>query len=404
MDSLLAVWNAIVQETEREQVQEGPKAGLVRNFLIDDFYYRESAFAAKIFATEYLRTKKYIYKERAIASLKALQEIIAQLNISEGVNEPMWTPRGVRFRKGSIPATILLLCSIEETARLLHYDFEYDLEGVLDFLELCYLGSGRFYHDRIDKNQKAHRLHVTNTSAMAYFFLQMAKQRDIKSEFYQQEIDKIERAILYSQRSDGFWPYIEPNILQRVFYRFSNFYPDILNKVYDLILKDRSIYFGDALHHVIILYFYVKGRGINPATLTQWEKIKISKGWAFVKSKLKTRPGNQICFDFSWEPRPRSFRYCNFIDASTYFYILNLLPYLRKLDIITQKEKEKISTGIINYIADNLLAIGTPAIRAYDGDDDALQYIIPRPSESVFDKGFYLADMVLEGVNREDIS
>ena len=45
---------------------------------------------------------------KAIMALDALQKIFDKKDIKDGIDEPNWTPRGVRYRKGSIPATILL--------------------------------------------------------------------------------------------------------------------------------------------------------------------------------------------------------------------------------------------------------------------------------------------------------
>ena len=65
MDSLLHIWTKIVHETEKSQVLEGESRGLVHNFLINGFYHRETAFAAKLFAAEYRRTGRVSFqKER----------------------------------------------------------------------------------------------------------------------------------------------------------------------------------------------------------------------------------------------------------------------------------------------------------------------------------------------------
>jgi len=405
MDSLISIWEKIVKECETEQIQDGQHKGLIRNFLIDGFYYRETAFATKIFATEYLRTKKEVYLEKSKMALDALSKIFAEKNIIEGIDEPNWTPRGVKVRKGSIPATILLLYAIDDTTKLIEYEFKYDASTILDYLSLCYIGNGRFYHDKIDKKNKAHKYHVVNTTAMAYVFLQLSYQNGVKSFFYDNEIKKIENAILKSQRSDGFWNYIEPSIIQKAFWKTSKFLPTVGIKLYNRLLGDRSILFGDAVHHVVCCYYFLAGKSKVSQFLSVREKRHVENSWIFIKKSLKEYKQNHIIFDFSWEPKPRSLRYCNFIDSSTYFYILDFLNYLKQFGIIDQEEKQRYTNGILNHIESNLLSRDIPSIKAYEGPDEILQNIIPRPSETVFDKGFFLSNVVLERLcKKKDIT
>ncbi|OPY14622.1 MAG: hypothetical protein A4E66_00345 [Syntrophus sp. PtaB.Bin001] len=401
MSSLLKVWEKIVAESEEAQIAEGEKKGLVKNFLLDDVYLRESAFAAKIFATEYIRTCDEKFLQKAKMALDALQKIFNEKDMTQGLEEPTWTPRGIRLRKGSIPATIILLYAIDETTKLIDYKFIYNIKAILDYLALCYLGNGKFYHDKVDRNNKGHKFHVVNTTAMSYLFLQMAKSKDITNSFYRQEIKKIEKAIKRSQRADGFWSYFEPNIFQKFLWFFSPMIPDIVLKIYNKIMEDRSIFFGDALHHVVSIYYFLAAKNEVASTLGHGEKEMLTRGWSFIKNDLKERCDKEIYFDFSWEPKPKSLRYCNFIDTSTYFYILNLLRLLVKYTIVTENEREHYTNGIVNHIAKNLMSNTTPSIRAYEGSMDIIQNIIPRPSESIFDKGFLISSLVLDSIGSD---
>ncbi len=397
MSALLKIWEAIVKEAEQAQIQEGDKKGLVKNFLINDVYLRESAFAAKIFATEYKRTNDEKYFQKAIIALDALQEIFDTKDIKDGIDEPNWTPRGVRYRKGSIPATILLLYAVEETCGLIGYEFRYDIKSVVDYLEFCYLGNGKFYHDKVDKSNKSHQYHVVNTTAMAYFFLQLAKSKGIGTEFYQKEIKNIERAIVRSQRADGFWSYIEPNLYQKLFWKIHKSLPSIAIKIYNKILGDRSIFFGDAMHNVIVPYYSLKGIEVGNVGIALNVNIGLRKGLKFIESKM-IHDNENIKFDFSWEPKPSHLRYCGFISTSTYFYILDFYILLLKHNIVTAKKYEEVKNGLVSYISKTLVQQQSPCINPYQDGEEFLHNIMPRPAESVFDKGFLLSNLILKEI------
>lgn len=399
MNSLLNIWGKIISECEQGQVLDGKYKGLVRNFLINGFYYRESAFAAKIFAVEYLRTKKEIYLNRAEMALNCLQKILKENDITQGLDEPMWTPRGVKYRKGSIPSTIIFLYSIEEATKLINYDFKYESNKIIDYLSSCYLGRGRFYHDKIAKNNKSHKMHVINTTAMAYYFLELSHSKGINSNFYESEIKIIENSILRSQRGDGFFSYIEPNNLQRIYWNFSKILPSIITKIYNKVLNDSSIFFGDAIHHVITLYYFLVAKRQASKRLSNYEVSVIKKGWQFIRSNLQEYQKGYIRFDFSWEPKPNSLRYCNFIDTSTYFYILDLLRLLEFFGLIEDDIRHYYTNGILNHIETKLLSDNRPSILPYEGSEEIIQNIIPRPSESVFDKGFFLSNVMAHELN-----
>ena len=128
--------------------------------------------------------------------------------------------------------------------------------------------------------------------------------------------------------------------------------------------------------------------------MDQYSKKSIQKGWKFIVSKLKKNRKGQIYFDFSWEPKPTNPRWCNFIDTSTYFYILDLLFYLCKLNIISNNEYEEYMEGFLKYIYENLIQDKVPTIKPYQDGEDILHYIMPRPSESIFDKGFFLSNVI----------
>lgn len=397
MDNLLKIWKAIVKETETSQESEGFYKGLVKNFLINGFYYRETAFAAKIFAAEFKRTKDEKFLQRAQWAIQSIQRLFNKKKIIDGLDDPVLTPRGLRYRRGSIPATILLLESILETIKIISYKFEFNKPDLVSYLKKCYIGKGRFYHDVIeDEKRKYH--HIINTTAMAYFSLEfLSKDSEVKNQdFYKKEISKIRKAIISSVRSDGFFPYIEPHRFQRLFFLLSKFIPRKIIKLYDRILKDCSIFFGDAIHHTISIYYLLKSMKYTNKRPTDRELKVITKSWLFIRKNLKEYQNGYMLFDFSWEPKPDSYRHCNFIDTTTYFYILDLLRYLNHFSIISSEELLKYRNGIINHIAQKLLVNDVPSINAYEGDEEIKEKIIPRPSETVFNKGALIAETVIE--------
>lgn len=390
---LQEIWSRIVKETKEAQILSGPNKGLVKNFLINDFYYRESAFAATIFATEYIRTGNKEYLNRAWLALERLQKILQYW--SNGLDEPMWTPRGIRYRKGSIPATIIFLYAIENASELVNYEIEYDMRSIIEYLEKCYLGKGRFYHDKVYPNKKYPS--IINTTSMAYFFLEFARSKDIYTEFYKREIDKIKRFIFNSQREDGFFPYVEPKLFQKIIFKFRKFYPEKLLEIYNFLYRDNSVFFGDAIHHVVTLYYYLLGVSYRGFNLKNNEKKMLFKGFEFIRKCLKKNDDGSIYFDFSWEPKPKYLRYCNFRDTSTYFYLIDLIRLFKKFNLFSEDEYFYYIGGFIKYIYNNLLQDKIPAIKPYQQEDEIFHLIMPRPSESIFDKGFFLSKLLLEG-------
>jgi hypothetical protein len=46
-----------------------------------------------------------------------------------------------------------------------------------------------------------------------------------------------------------------------------------------------------------------------------------------------------------------------------------------------------------------LLQNKIPSINPYQGGEDFIHLIMPRPSESIFDKGFFLSNLVLDNLD-----
>jgi len=395
--NLLEIWERIILKVEANLLfAENLETGLARNYIINDYYLRESAFAAKILGTEFCRTKNKIYYQKASQLIEKCKEIVAKTTLQDGFNEPQWTPRGVRYRKGSIPATTLFLTSLRDATDLLGIPLIYDEKSIVTFLMNCYLGNGRFYHDKIDKHIRNHQNHIINTTSMAYNYFQSTSQQTKESCDLKEIIKPMEQAIFLSQRQDGFWPYVEPNKSQKFFFGISSYLPEPLIKIYNRSLQDKSIFFGDAIHNIITLYYFLKGKLWGNCEFSADDMKLINLGWNFINSHLIAENSSQIRFDFSWEPKPHSLRYCNFIDTSTYFYILSIMVPLQKIEVLTKEEANKIKNGIINHIYFNLLSDEKQCISAFEGDQEIIDKIMPRASESIYDKGYLLSTVILD--------
>ncbi|MBW2028505.1 MAG: hypothetical protein JRJ31_05450 [Deltaproteobacteria bacterium] len=396
MSSLSQIWTCIVQEALDSQVLDGEKRGLINNFLLDQPYYRETSAAAKIFATQYILTGERIFHERASMALRAIENIVNNSTLRNGIDEPFISPRGLRSRKGSIPATIILFEYAEEAAGLLHVQMNWDTDLFLSFIERCYLGGGRFYHDVIS-NCHSKYPHIINTSAMAYYFLQAINRDHDYGLIPQRVIPKTRERILSSARSDGFFPYIEPQVWQRAFFRIHRFFPLLFTKVFNRILGDHAIFFGDTLHHIVTIYYFMKASSIGDKALSNSQKRALQKSWHFIKNHLTEYKDTFIKIDFSWEPVPTCYRHANFVDTSAYFYLIDLLRYLPLHGLISRIEADYYVEGLSNHIRDRLLRPEhIPCIQAYEGRQEIIENIMPRPSESVFIKGALFSNTILE--------
>ena len=159
--------------------------------------------------------------------------------------------------------------------------------------------------------------------------------------------------------------------------------------------RDASIFFGDAVHHCLTLYYLVKSIALREPTNSCMQAI--TRGWAWIhKHLIKTKEGG-LRFDFNWEPTPTGFRYCNFRDTSTYFLILAMLPFLANVGII-EKDYHNIALDLLTHIESNLLESEGiyPSIKPYEGPREIIGFILPRVGEASAWKGALLAEFILE--------
>lgn len=392
-DALWIIWGRIVEELSLGQ-DKAPERylGHAMNPVVGAVYYRETAFAAKVFATEYKRTGDENWLRRAELSLGALQT----QNIYTGLDEPLWKPTGVVFKKGSIPATALLLCAFWNTMDLLEKNIEMEKwEDLISFLKRCYLKQGLFAHDEIRRQNKA-PLPVQNTSAMALFLMEVAYEKGIQDDFIINKRRQVLSCLLKGQRSDGFWPYIYPGYLQSSFFRFSLLRPYLKTRIFNLLYKgSKNILFGDSVHHCYVLYYLLQREFLNK----RGDSVDhIVAGWNWLKGRILEERGD-LRFDFDWEPAPQAPCYCNFRDTTTYFLIINIALFLEKRDLIKKEESHHIINGLLKHIEVFLLSVNEehfPCINPYEGPNEIIKNIFPRAAESVAWKGALLSDLILD--------
>lgn len=387
------LWDLIVKSVFTNQIIEGSNKGHFYNQIIDGIYFRETAFGAKVLATEWKRTGDVRFKESAERAYSSSYALLQSTSLSNGIDEPQVTFRGVKPRKGSIPATVLLVFALKEAAELLDKNLDLNLSDLSLYLSTCQISPGKFYHDKVDLNINNKKfLHVVNTSSMALLYYTNIVGTEYTNFDQTSLLSNLISNICKTQRSDGFWPYMEPNFLQKLLF------PHFLvlhNKTKQKFLSDKSIYFGDAVHHCITLDYLLKSVDFELGdTSSNLAKKAILKGWNFILKNLKKCSNNQIKFDFGWEPKPRQLRYCNFIDTSTYFYIMDIVNELMKAGFLSSDEASMYTSGICNYIIEQLVQDGS-VISPYDGPDDVYNKIIPRPAESIYDKGYLMSNLMI---------
>jgi len=394
MDSLNLIWNSIIKEVAQFQEDNGN----VKNSILGGYFLRETAFAAKLFLVQYKITKEKKYLKR---SQNALNAVLSNLKNTIKFDEPVWKPRGIGLRKGSLPATVMVFEALFETLELMeNTELYYEKNNLVDYIKSCKYNNGIFAHDEIvNKNYGGLRIKgfgVINTSAMALYLMSEVNQREGNNIFENKLIQQTYQQILNSQRDDGLWTYVFPlfwqKAMRKLYLKIPKRYAEALKSINNKIFKDSSIFFGDTIHHAIVIYYLLK----SDSNLSDMQINSIQKAWQFIEDKFIFLRDGSIKIDFSWEPKPISPRYCNFLDTTSYFIVLHLLNKMKCFGFIS-KNSDYIN-GLSKYVANSLLHSNkTPCISPYDGPEDIIANIFPRPAESVVHKGFLISDLILEG-------
>ena len=393
---LLNIWLRIRDELASLQDNAPDEfRGHVVNSISGSIYTRDTAFAAQVFATEYRRTGDEKWLLRSKAALNSLRK----MDIYGGLDEPIWNRYGWHFKKGSLATTGMLLDAVWEARNLVGLEYnESDVEWQLlaQYLESCLVHPGFFAHDTVRPG--SHPSVVLNTTAIALYLLEYMA---LKMGSSMPAIVR-KRALVYSvlskgQRMDGFWPYVYPGTMQQVSFRFPIIkslvrYLPIVRK-YFINNGDTSIYFGDAVHHCLVLYYLTKSLLLSGSD--NRFKSTLDSAWQWVYRKLLPFNGSLI-LDFNWEPEPTSPRYCNFRETSAYFLILATLPLLFKMRIVGDNYRD-ITLQLLTHIQYKLIEPEGvyPCIKPYEGPIKILRNILPRVGESVAWKGGCLSNIVL---------
>ncbi|RJR33286.1 MAG: hypothetical protein C4567_17045 [Deltaproteobacteria bacterium] len=397
MKAVFNIWNNITNEVMKHQDGD---TGILKNSIYSNMYYlRETAFAVKIFIVNYIITKNEEFLDRARLASKV---IITHLKNNIEFDEPVWHPRGIKFNKGSLPGTVMVYEALFEGLNLLEKNkktfIEFNRRELAEYIQACYFGKGTFSHDRIVKGRKFAQ--VINTSAMALYLMSKIASIDGNNEVYCETINKetLEQ-INNSQRQDGFWPYTFPEKSHKILWKIHTYLPlklrNLIEKLFLKLFQDRSIFFGDGVHHCLTLIYLLKYYSLVNSDSIDVDLI--NKGWRFIKNKLILLDDNGIKFDFTWEPKPAYPRICNFIDTTTYFVIFDILHYMNSLGIVDGDTYRYVSLGIAKYITSNLLDYDhIPVIKPYDGPESIIENIFPRLTESVVHKGFLMSNLILD--------
>ena len=399
--ALFGIWSRVVSELVdlQDQAPEDFR-GHVVNPVSGSVYARDTAFAAQVFAAEYYRTQDERWRSRAKAALDTLE----RMDIYSGLDEPIWDRYGWHFNKGSLATSGMLLDAVWEAESLLDMNRPAgdEWQRLSRYLESCRVGPGLFAHDTAKAGGSPPA--VQNTTAIALYLLEhMSLKMNQSTLPILQERDLVYSALKQGQRIDGFWPYVYPGLGQQICFRFPSSlrrfvrYLPVLNK-YCEKGGDRSVDFGDIVHHCLVLYYLCKSallRGSNGSC--DWV---LRKAWRWIITHLQNTADGGLRLDFDGEPVPSAPRYCNFRETTSYFLILATLPLLAKMGVL-DTEHRGVGLRILAHIRDRLLEEEGihPGIKPYEGPIEILRNILPRVGESVAWKGACLSGIVLAETN-----
>lgn len=382
------VWSAILTDLTGNQDHGGDfSEGGVINPISGDVCDLDTASSALVFATEFKRTGNEEWRNRAIMAI----QYVRRNSPFSGLNEPQWSPIGWINRLGSLYMTGSTIDMLWEAEQLLAIENTKptELNALLNYLKGCLHGAGRFAHDTVPPNSKF-VTDVQNTTAIALYLITTAKWYGVTEHPVLNEREHAIKHLAAGLRSDGFWPYVYPSQIQQVMFAFPRIWNFRVVRPYERYLRDKSIRFGDAVHHCYILYFLAKALSVEEAGS---DRETLVKAWQWVKSKLIEDGGGGLKFDFSFEPELSGIRFCNFSDTTTYFIILATLPYLKQLGVLNQTDIE-IADKLLLHVGNELIVSGSPPIPPHEDSVARKQKILPAIWQSVAWKGAYLSQWV----------
>ena len=260
---------------------------------------------------------------------------------------------------------------------------------LISYLDSCNAGRGKYSHDMKVHDKKLPA--IINTSAMAGYLWSLSLTPQSMN-----EISNINSFIINSQRADGLWTYCSVSNIDKIIWMTRSALPAITIKAYEKVKGDKSIFFGDFLHHVVTLYYWLSMiQRIGNNVINEQLKKSLIKAFDFINMHIVAKD-DYIRLDFSWEPRITQIRHCNFNDSSAYFYLIASIIKYKKLFPSAPNRLPSIPK-LLNYIYHYIYIQADQSIKPYDQVSDSdLNKIIKRPAESIFDKAFLFSYLVEE--------
>ena len=179
------------------------------------------------------------------------------------------------MKSGSLPASIILIHALDRAIGISNVNRRIDINIVSSLVHNCQVGKGSYSHDAISTSKKKSPI-VLNTSAMVSYFhsrIQGSKGNKLLEDTFM--------FLVNNQRGDGLWTYCDINSFDKLIWRNQKYVGRKCTKAYNYIKQDKSIFFGDYLHHVVTLYYLtcaLENKPIYTAKLRpSWKSISIYK-------------------------------------------------------------------------------------------------------------------------------
>jgi len=331
----------------------------------------DTALAAKVFFEQYKITGEKKWKKRYTGA----EEIVQSFNPYSGLHELKWDPVDWWWDEKSIFPTGVVLSSIWT---LDNKDLSeippVKIEKLRDYLSKLQYETDKFSHYILPEGEIPSD--VLNTTAMGLYLRTVVDQNSRGTENnLKGSIDSSARHIQTSQRPDGFWPYTHSGSLQNELFSIDRLRPLLRHRLLrrTIFRGSRSIFYGDTTHHCMVLYYLIKSHFITDSLNLE---NSIINGWEFIRNKICWSEG-QAHFDYSWIQEPQRTEFTAKYDTTSYFYIMSLLPKLKKLRIISKRELKKLAQGLMRYLYKNNLSADFPCIKPHDCEYRLRRKILP---------------------------
>jgi hypothetical protein len=348
---------------------------------------QDTACGAEVFAIGFALTGNADLKRRAENALEYLEA----RNVLSGAVEPLWSPIGWYEKPGSVYTTGTVLEAVCNARSVLNLPSLFEesptaKKTIWQFLEKCEVGPGLMAHDAVTPGKSP--AGIQNIAAIALYLMELTSRPvdDGKT------ID-IKNRILDGQRQDGFWSYVYPGLTQQQMNRFKLGGSILKSRLGTKVLfrNDRSLYFGDFVHHCYVLYYVVCATNLSgDRQLDQ----SIKEGWSWILKKIVSHSDGQVSLDYSWEPGPDRIRFCNFLDTNAYFIVAQIANLLAQRGLINEEIAVKIIDGLYKKIVSDLVEDKETIFKPLDGDIEKRRRILPAIWQSDAWKSVFLMRLV----------